>query len=168
MAGRRFPKPWTVEPMPSGYRVIDANGVVLAHVFGQPDGAIAVSDSRLTNDEPRRISKLIARLPELVELERDRNKARSRRKPQPLGFKPVTIGDLIRDGKLLEVHCGNCRPERHLYIDAGSLDLPRRMPVLEVADHLVCSVCGAKNSETYHPIWARPDARVSGATGQYP
>ena len=27
------------------------------------------------NDEPRRISKLIARLPEFVELERDRNKA---------------------------------------------------------------------------------------------
>ena len=45
--------------------VIDANGIVLAHVYGQPDGAIAVSDSRLTNDEARRISKLIARLPEL-------------------------------------------------------------------------------------------------------
>jgi hypothetical protein len=48
---RRFPKPWSVEPMPSGYRVIDANGIVLAHVYGQPDGAIAVSDRRLTNDE---------------------------------------------------------------------------------------------------------------------
>jgi hypothetical protein len=45
----------------------------------------------------------------LVELERDRNRARSRRKPQPLHIKPVTIGDLIRDGRLLEVHCGNCR-----------------------------------------------------------
>ncbi len=63
----RFPKPWTVEPMPSGHRVID-NGIVLAHVYGQPDGAIAVSDSCMTNDEARRISKLIARLPELVEL----------------------------------------------------------------------------------------------------
>jgi hypothetical protein len=30
------------------------------------------------------------------------------------------------------------------------------MPVPEVANHLVCSVCGAKNSDTYHPIWARP------------
>jgi hypothetical protein len=66
--------------MPSGYRVLDANGIVLAHVYGQSDGAIAVPDSRLTNDEARRISKLISRLPELVELERDRNKARSRRK----------------------------------------------------------------------------------------
>jgi hypothetical protein len=152
--------------MPSGYRVIDANGVVLAHVYGQPDGAVASSDNRLTDDEARRISKLIARLPELVELEKDRNKARSRRKP-PLRFKAVTIGDLIREGKLLEVHCGNCRPERHLYIDAGSLGLPKRMPVPEVAGHLVCSKCDARNSETHNPIWARPDARVGGV-GHYP
>jgi hypothetical protein len=93
--------------MPSGYR---ADGIVLAHVYGQPDAAIATSDTLLTNDEARRISKLITRLPELVELERERNKARSRRKPQPLRFKPVTIGDLIREDKLLEVRCGNCRP----------------------------------------------------------
>jgi hypothetical protein len=83
MPSRRFPKPWSVEPMLSGYRVVDANGVVLAHVYGQPDGAIAVSNTRLTNDEARRISKLISRLPELVELERDRNKARSRRNLDP-------------------------------------------------------------------------------------
>jgi hypothetical protein len=50
----------------------------LAHVYGQPDGANAVSDSRLTNDEARRIAKLISRLPELVEVERDRNRAKSR------------------------------------------------------------------------------------------
>ena len=94
----------------------------------------AASDTRLTNDEARRISKLISRLPELVEVERDRNKARSRRKPQPLRFKPVTIGDLIREGKLLEVHCGNCRPERHLYLNPEILRLPKRMPVPEVAE----------------------------------
>src|SRR4051794_39535725 len=163
MQWRRFPKPWTVELIPSGYRVIDANGIVLAHVYGQPDGAIAASDTRLTNDEARRISKLISRLPELVEMERDRTKARSRRNPQPVRFKPVTIGDLIRDGKLLEAHCSSCRPERHLYLNPEILRLPRRMPVPEVAGHLVCSKCGAKNSETYNPIWARPDARVGGA-----
>jgi hypothetical protein len=44
----------------------------------------------------------------------------------PLRFKSVTIGDLIREGKLLEVHCGNCQPERHLYVDPESLGLPRR------------------------------------------
>ncbi len=54
-----FPEPWTVELMPCGYRVLDANGIVLAHVYGQPDGSTAVSDSPLTNDEARRISKLI-------------------------------------------------------------------------------------------------------------
>jgi hypothetical protein len=36
-----------------------------------------------------------------------------------------------------------------------------------VASHLVCSKCGARNSETYNPIWARPDARVGGL-GHYP
>jgi hypothetical protein len=56
MPARRFPKPWSVEPMPIGYRVIDANGVGLAH-YGQPDGAIAASDAKLTNDEAQRISK---------------------------------------------------------------------------------------------------------------
>ena len=77
----------------------------------------------------------------------------------------MTIGDLIQECRLLEVHCSSCRPARHLYIDAGRLDLPKRLPVPEVANHLVC---GARNSETSNPIWARPDARVSGATGQYP
>jgi hypothetical protein len=57
---------------------------------------------------------------------------------------------------------------RHLYIEPLSLGLLKRMPVPEVASHLVCSVCGAKNSDTYHPIWARPDARVPGVTGKYP
>ena len=93
------------EPIPGGYRVIDANGLALAHVYGQPTAAIALSDQRLTDDEAEKIARLIARLPELVELERDRNKAKSRRTPQPLRSKPVTIGDLARDGKLLEVEC---------------------------------------------------------------
>lgn len=69
----------------------------------------------------------------LVELERDRNKARSRYWPQPLRFKAVTIGALIREGKLLEVHCGNCRPERQLYLNPEILRLSKRMPVPEVA-----------------------------------
>ena len=105
-------------------------------------------------------------VPELVEVERERNKARSRRKPQPLRSKPVTIGDLIREGGLLEVHCGNCLPERHLFLNPEILRLPKRMPVPEVAGHLVCSKCGARNSPTNNPIWARPDARVGGV-GHY-
>jgi hypothetical protein len=49
---------------------------------------------------------------------------------------------------------------------AGPYCLPKRM-VPEAAKHLVCSRCGARNSETYNPIWARPDARVGGV-GHYP
>ena len=93
MPQRRFPRPWSFEPIPGGYRVIDANGVALAHIYGEPPQAVAASPNRLTDDEAEKIARLIARLPELVELERERNKARSRRKPQPLRSKPVTIGD---------------------------------------------------------------------------
>ena len=148
--------------------MIDANGLALAHVYGQPPNAVAFSDKRLTDGDAEKLARLIARLPELVELERDRNKAKSRRAPQSLRSKPVTVGDLIRDGKLLEVECSACRPSRHLYIEPQSLGLPKRLPVPEVAEYLVCSVCGAKNSSTHHPIWARPDARVPGVTGRYP
>ena len=44
------------------------------------------------------------------------------------------------------------------------LRLPKRMPVPEVARHLVCSKCGAENSKAYNPIWATPDAQ-DGGTG---
>ena len=60
--------------------MIDANGLALAHVYGQPPAAIAFSDQRLTDDEAEKIARLIVRLPELVELERERNKAKSRRR----------------------------------------------------------------------------------------
>jgi hypothetical protein len=86
---------------------------------------------------------LIVRLPELVELERERNKAKSRRR-SPTPSRPVTVGDLARDGKLLEVECSACRPFRHLYIEPLSLGLPKRLAVPDVANHLVCSVCGAR------------------------
>src|SRR4051794_2892848 len=104
---------------------------------GNPD-AVGLSDQRLT-DEAEKIAGLISRLPELVELEHDRNRDRSRRKPQPLRSKPVTVGELIRDGKLLEVEYSACRPSRHLYIEPLSLGLPKRLPVPDVANHLICS-----------------------------
>jgi hypothetical protein len=109
----------------------------------------------------------MVRLPELVELEQDRNKAKSRRRSPP-PHRPVTLGDLARDGKLLEVECSARRPSRHLYIEPLSLGLPNRLPVPDVANHLVCSVCGARNDELKRPIHARPDARVPGVTGKYP
>src|SRR5262245_51878816 len=111
MPQRRFPRPWRFEPIPGGF----ANGLALAHVYGEPANAIAISDKRLTNHE----AETIARLPELVELERDRSRARNRRKPQLLRIKPVTIGDLIKSGKLLEVHCSSCRPARWPWVTSG-------------------------------------------------
>src|SRR5262245_25101292 len=77
MPQRRFPRPWRFEPIPGGYRVIDANGLALAHVYGEPPNAIAISDKRLTNNKAEKIARLIARLPELIELERDQNRART-------------------------------------------------------------------------------------------
>ena len=42
-----------------------------------------------------------ARLRELVELEKDRTKAKSRRKPQPMLVEPIAFGDLIRERSCL-------------------------------------------------------------------
>ena len=98
----------------------------LAHVYGEPSNAIAFSDQRLTDDEAEKIARLIVRLSELVELERERNNAKSRRRSPPLQ-RPVTLGDLARDGKLLEVECSACRPSRHFYIEPLSLRLPKRL-----------------------------------------
>jgi hypothetical protein len=65
-----------------------------------------------------------------------------------------------------------CLSERHGRLadrqtDLEILRLSKCMPVPEVARHLVCSKCGARKSETYNPIWARPDARIGGV-GHYP
>jgi hypothetical protein len=68
------------EPIPGGYRVFDANALALAHVYGEPQAAVAKSPNRLTDDQAEKI----ARLPDLVELERDRNRARNSRKRQLL------------------------------------------------------------------------------------
>ncbi len=110
MAQRRFPRPWRFEPIPGGYRVIDANGPGAGpYAWATAGRSIAFSDQRLTDDEAETIARLIVRLPELVELERDRNKAKSRRRAPP-PQRPVILGDLARDGKLLEVGCSACRP----------------------------------------------------------
>ena len=71
---------------------------------------------------------------------------------------PVTVGDLKRAGKLLEIGCLGCG--RHLYVDPAGVDLPDRLPVPQTAARLACSGCGAINQPTWHPISARPDARA--------
>jgi hypothetical protein len=44
-------------------------GLVLAQVYGEPPNAVATSPKLLTDDEARRIAKLMTGLPQLVEVE---------------------------------------------------------------------------------------------------
>ena len=161
MASRSFPKPWTAEATPGGYLVKDGNDLPLSYVYVRDRAGINASE--LTVDEARQISELIARLPELVELlEQVRSGSKSREERRPLRTNAVTLGDLSENGTMLEVGCDTCH--RHLFIPPSSLKLPQRMPVSEVASHLNCSQCGARNTELKAPIWARSDTRISGET----
>jgi hypothetical protein len=60
-----------------------------------------------------------------IDQEKSRNHA-TRMEPKPAQAaitpgKPVTIGELVGKGKLLEVHCALCRPTRHFYLNPKSL-----------------------------------------------
>jgi len=63
---RRFPSPWTVEPLDAEYKVVDANGQTLAYVYGLDDSRDARIAKALTLDEARRIASYIAKLPNLL------------------------------------------------------------------------------------------------------
>jgi hypothetical protein len=58
MDERKFPAPWRLEPIPEGYRVLDANGIVLAYVVPQAGG--------LTLDEAQRIAGVISSIPAVL------------------------------------------------------------------------------------------------------
>jgi hypothetical protein len=60
---RRFPPLWTVEKIPGGFKVLDANGQALAYVYGRERKADADTAHALTMDEARRIASNIAKLP---------------------------------------------------------------------------------------------------------
>ena len=62
----RFPAPWTVEQIPGGYKVLDANGQSLAYVYGRETKADADIAKVLTMDEARRIVSNIAKLSKLL------------------------------------------------------------------------------------------------------
>ena len=66
MNTRRFPPPWTVEQIPGGYKVKDANGRFLAYVYARETRAEADMANVLTMDEARRIASNIAKLPSFL------------------------------------------------------------------------------------------------------
>ena len=66
MTGRRFPPPWTVEKIPGGFKVLDANGQSLAYVYSRETKDSALIAKVLTEDEARRIASNIAKLPRLL------------------------------------------------------------------------------------------------------
>jgi hypothetical protein len=63
---RRFPAPWTVEKIPGGYVVKDANLQSAAHVYADNRQIVKT----LTEDEARRIASNIAKLPDFLGKER--------------------------------------------------------------------------------------------------
>ncbi len=61
-----LPAAMTVEQIPGGYKVKDANGQSLAYVYGRETQADADIAKVLTVDQARRIASNIAKLPALL------------------------------------------------------------------------------------------------------
>jgi hypothetical protein len=57
--------------------------------------------------------------------------------------RPVLLGDLIRDGKLLWLYCRDCLRERD--VDPSTIPLPPDVPVPEIGKHMKCSACGSRD-----------------------
>jgi len=66
MSNRRFPPPWSVERLPGGFKVIDANGQSLAYFYARDNDHDANIAKVLTMDEARRMASNFAKLPELL------------------------------------------------------------------------------------------------------
>jgi hypothetical protein len=63
---RRFPPPWSIEPLNGGFKVMDSNGQSLCYIYGHLDKRDAETAKGLTLDEARRIAANIAKLPSLL------------------------------------------------------------------------------------------------------
>jgi hypothetical protein len=62
----KIPSTWTVEKIPRGLKVTDANGQSLAYVYSRENPNAAHMAKVLTEDEARRIASDIAKLPTLL------------------------------------------------------------------------------------------------------
>ena len=72
--------------------------------------------------------------------------------------RPVLLGDLIRDGKLLWLYCRDCFRERD--VDPSTIPLPPDVPVPEIGKHMKCSACGSRK------IDSRPELYPGGIEAQ--
>ena len=63
---------------------------------------------------------------------------------EPVG--PVTLGDLVREGKLLWVYCRDCCHERDE--DPATVPLPAETAVPNVGKRMKCSACGSRKVTT--------------------
>ena len=59
---------------------------------------------------------------------------------------PVTLGDLIRDDKLLWVYCRDCCHERD--VNPANVPLPGDTLVPDLGKRMKCSKCGSRAIET--------------------
>jgi hypothetical protein len=68
----RFPAPWRIIEIPSGFAVEDATGLQLGVFYGRADPNTAGHTGFLTMDDARQMAVDFARLPELLALSRSR------------------------------------------------------------------------------------------------
>ena len=73
----RFPKPWQVFEDTESFGVADANGDSIAFVYAEANRAACFNNPKMMKDDARRIAHVIARIPELLEIEK-RARARCR------------------------------------------------------------------------------------------
>jgi hypothetical protein len=83
MTDRRFPPPWTVQRLPGGFKVIDANGQSLAYFYARENDHDANTAGVLTMEEARRMASNFAKLPKLT------RKGRLKESPSSFG---LTLG----------------------------------------------------------------------------
>lgn len=95
---RRFPAPWTVDPIPGGYRVLDATGRALAYVYGCDDTLRRSAADGLDLNEARRIATGIARLPVLLAPSQPPNTDEPH---DPATFRDIVEADLRRAARLI-------------------------------------------------------------------